>query len=98
MVAAQPQHRLAAPTADLTPAIIARAIAARLHKLGVPEHIETRMHERIAVLDAREAAMKAARKSPQVTARPGSAAAVRTTPAPVCLKAAAPWPASAATT
>lgn len=50
------------PTADLTPAIIARAIAARLHKLGVPEHIETRMHERIAVLDAREAAMKAAKE------------------------------------
>lgn len=48
------------PNADLTPALIARAIAARLHKLGVPQHIEARMHERIAVLDAREAALKAA--------------------------------------
>lgn len=50
------------PNADLTPALIARAIAARLHKLGVPAHIEARMHERIAVLDAREAALKAAKE------------------------------------
>ena len=52
------------PTADLTPALIARAIAKRLHKLGVPEHIEARMQERIAVLDAREAAMQAAKAAP----------------------------------
>ena len=52
------------PNADLTPALIARAIAARLHKLGVPAHIEARMHERIAVLDAREAALKAAQSLP----------------------------------
>lgn len=50
------------PNADLTPALIARAIAARLHKLGVPAHIEARMHERIAVLNAREAALKAAKE------------------------------------
>ena len=50
------------PNADLTPALIARAIAARLHKLGVPAHIEARMHERIAVLDAREAALQAAKE------------------------------------
>ncbi|MEX8193051.1 indolepyruvate ferredoxin oxidoreductase family protein [Comamonas guangdongensis] len=50
------------PNADLTPALIARAIAARLHKLGVPAHIEARMHERIAVLDARESALQAAKE------------------------------------
>ena len=52
------------PNADLTPAIIARAIARRLHKLGVPEHIEARMREHIAVLDAREAALKVAQAQP----------------------------------
>ena len=50
------------PTADLTPAIIARAIAQRLNKLGVPEHVQTRMQQRLAVLDAREAAIKAAKE------------------------------------
>ena len=51
------------PNADLTPALIARAIAQRLKKLGVPPHIEARMQERIAVLDAREAALKAAKEA-----------------------------------
>ncbi|MBS3020868.1 hypothetical protein DJFAAGMI_03632 [Comamonas sp. PE63] len=50
------------PTADLTPAIIARAIAQRLKKLGVPEHVQARMQQRLAVLDAREAAIKAAKE------------------------------------
>jgi indolepyruvate ferredoxin oxidoreductase len=40
--------------ADLTPAIIARAIAKRLKKLGVSADIEARMNERLAVVDARE--------------------------------------------
>ena len=43
--------------ADLTPAIIAKAIAKRLKKLGVPEHIARRMDERLAVVDARERAL-----------------------------------------
>ncbi|GAB2487000.1 indolepyruvate ferredoxin oxidoreductase family protein [Comamonas humi] len=42
------------PKADLTPAIIARAIAKRLKKLGVPSDIVARMDERLAVLDARD--------------------------------------------
>ena len=46
--------------ADLTPAIIAKAIAKRLKKLGVPEHIARRMDERLAVVDAREQALSAA--------------------------------------
>lgn len=50
--------------ADLTPALIARAIVQRLTKIGVPEHIAQRMHERIAVLDAREAALKVAQSQP----------------------------------
>ncbi len=40
--------------ADLTPAIIARAIAKRLKKLGVSEDIVARMDQRLAVVDARE--------------------------------------------
>jgi indolepyruvate ferredoxin oxidoreductase len=48
--------------ADLTPALVARAIAKRLTKLGVPEDVQRRMAQRLQVLDARErelAALKA---------------------------------------
>ncbi|RVU49738.1 indolepyruvate ferredoxin oxidoreductase family protein [Rubrivivax rivuli] len=47
---------------DLTPAIIAKAIAKRLKKMGVPADIAARMDERLATIAAREtqlAAMKA---------------------------------------
>ena len=40
--------------ADLTPAIIARAIAKRLKKLPMPEDVLVRMETRLAVLDAKE--------------------------------------------
>ncbi len=40
--------------ADLTPAIIAKAIAKRLKKLGVSADIAARMDERLAILAARE--------------------------------------------
>jgi indolepyruvate ferredoxin oxidoreductase len=40
--------------ADLTPAIIAKAIAKRLNKLGVPEDVRSRMAQRIAVIESRE--------------------------------------------
>ncbi len=40
--------------ADLTPAIIAKAIAKRLKKLGVNEDIAARMDQRLAVIEARE--------------------------------------------
>ncbi|HPO21136.1 MAG TPA: indolepyruvate ferredoxin oxidoreductase family protein, partial [Rubrivivax sp.] len=43
--------------ADLTPAIIAKAIAKRLNKLGVPEHIAARMEQRLAIIAARERAL-----------------------------------------
>ena len=43
--------------ADLTPAIIAKAIAKRLKKLGVPADIVARMESRLAVIDARERAL-----------------------------------------
>ncbi|MFC5519778.1 indolepyruvate ferredoxin oxidoreductase family protein [Polaromonas jejuensis] len=43
--------------ADLTPAIIAKAIAKRLKKLGVPGDIIARMEGRLAVIDARERAL-----------------------------------------
>ena len=42
--------------ADLTPAIIARAIAKRLKKLPMPEDVLVRMETRLAVLDAKERA------------------------------------------
>jgi indolepyruvate ferredoxin oxidoreductase len=43
--------------ADLTPAIIAQAIARRLKKLGVPSDIAARMDERIGILEAKERAL-----------------------------------------
>ncbi|MEO8299122.1 MAG: indolepyruvate ferredoxin oxidoreductase family protein [Burkholderiales bacterium] len=43
--------------ADLTPAIIAKAIAKRLNKLGVPPDIARRMQARLDVIDAKERAM-----------------------------------------
>jgi len=51
------QNWLLRPKADLTPAIIARAIAKRLKKLGVPADIVARMDARLAVIDAREQGM-----------------------------------------
>ncbi len=44
---------------DLTPALIARAIAKRLKKLGVPEDVQVRMDRHLAVLDAKERQMLA---------------------------------------
>ncbi|MCW5661369.1 MAG: indolepyruvate ferredoxin oxidoreductase family protein [Burkholderiaceae bacterium] len=43
--------------ADLTPAIIAQAIARRLKKLGVPADIASRMDARIGILEAKERAL-----------------------------------------
>jgi indolepyruvate ferredoxin oxidoreductase len=40
--------------ADLTPALIAKAIAKRLKKLGVPEDVLRRMDQRLTVISARE--------------------------------------------
>jgi len=45
--------------ADLTPTLIAQAIAKRLKKLGMPEHIVARMDARLAVLEAKDRAMSA---------------------------------------
>ena len=45
--------------ADLTPAIIAKAIAKRLKKLGVDADTVRRMDERIAVINAKEASLAA---------------------------------------
>ncbi len=48
------QNWLLRAKADLTPAIIAKAIAKRLKKLGVPAEVIARMDQRLAVLSARE--------------------------------------------
>ncbi len=53
------QNWLLRPKADLTPAIIAKAIAKRLKKLGVPADIVARMDERISVVEARERGLAA---------------------------------------
>ena len=45
--------------ADLTPALIARAIAKRLVKLGVPDDVVARMAQHLAVLEARERSLNA---------------------------------------
>ena len=45
--------------ADLSPALVARAIAQRLHKLGVPDDVAARIDTHIALLDATDRAMQA---------------------------------------
>ncbi|MBB6576172.1 indolepyruvate ferredoxin oxidoreductase [Comamonas odontotermitis] len=47
-------HWLLRPKADLTPAIIAQAVAKRLKKLGVPDDIVRRMDARLEIIAARE--------------------------------------------
>ncbi len=47
-------HWLLRPKADLTPALVAKAIAQRLKRLGVPDEVAARMDARLAEIDARE--------------------------------------------
>jgi indolepyruvate ferredoxin oxidoreductase len=51
------------PQADLTPAIIARAIAKRLKKLGVDADVAARLDARVALIDSKENALKAEEKT-----------------------------------
>ena len=51
-------HTLLRANADLSPAIIARAIAKRLRKLGVPEDVQARIDAQLAILTAQEQAMQ----------------------------------------
>ena len=53
------QNWLLRAKADLTPAIIAKAIAKRLKKLGVPEDVVARMDSRLVIVEARERALAA---------------------------------------
>ncbi|MEY4753251.1 MAG: hypothetical protein RJA44_926, partial [Pseudomonadota bacterium] len=48
------QHWLLRAKADLTPALIAKAIARRLNRLGVPADISARMQQRLDVIEAKE--------------------------------------------
>ncbi|OJX34037.1 MAG: indolepyruvate ferredoxin oxidoreductase [Burkholderiales bacterium 68-12] len=52
------QNWLLRPKADLTPALIAQAIAKRLTKRGVPQDIVARMEARLATIEARERALQ----------------------------------------
>jgi indolepyruvate ferredoxin oxidoreductase len=91
------QNWLLRAKADLTPALIAKAIAKRLKKLGVSADIVARMDARLAIIEASERAMTELKADTGERAR-GFAAAARTTPARACPRARAPWRASAATT
>jgi indolepyruvate ferredoxin oxidoreductase len=53
------QHWLLRAQADLTPAIIAKAIAKRLKKLGVDSDIAARMDARVAIIEAKERSLQA---------------------------------------
>ena len=55
--------------ADLSPALIARAIAQRLHKLGVPDDVRAGIEAHIALLDATDRALLVLDASP-AQARP----------------------------
>ncbi len=55
------QNWLLRAQADLTPVIVARAIAKRLKKLGVSSDIAARMEERLAIVEARERQLSGAR-------------------------------------
>ncbi len=57
------QNWLLRPQADLTPAIIARAIAKRLKKLGVDADVQARLDARVAIIDTKENALKAEEKT-----------------------------------
>ena len=52
-------HTLLRANADLTPAIIARAIALRLQKMGLDADTTARINAHLAILDAKESAMHA---------------------------------------
>ncbi len=52
-------HTLLRANADLSPALIAKAIAQRVKKLGLDSHMEARIDAQLAILEAKERAMKA---------------------------------------
>jgi indolepyruvate ferredoxin oxidoreductase len=51
-------HTLLRANADLTPSIIARAIARRLRKLGLPDDVQARMDTQLAIYTAQEQSMQ----------------------------------------
>jgi indolepyruvate ferredoxin oxidoreductase len=58
------ENWLLRPKADLTPAIIAKAIAHRLKRLGVPADVAARMDTRVGIIEARERALAATAANP----------------------------------
>ena len=58
-------HTLLRAHADLSPALIAKAIAARLKKLGVDADTTARMDAQLALLAARESALQATTLTPE---------------------------------
>jgi indolepyruvate ferredoxin oxidoreductase len=63
-------HTLLRANADLSPALIARAIAQRLKKLGVPEDVAARMDRHLDVLDAKERGMLTLTTGTEVARQP----------------------------
>ena len=51
-------HTLLRANADLSPAIIARAVARRLRKMGLPEDVQARVDAQLAILTAQEQSMQ----------------------------------------
>ncbi|WP_439112568.1 indolepyruvate ferredoxin oxidoreductase family protein [Hydrogenophaga sp.] len=51
-------HTLLRANADLTPSIIARAVAKRLRKMGLPEDVQARIDAQLAILTAQEQSMQ----------------------------------------
>ena len=51
-------HTLLRANADLSPAIIARAVARRLRKMGMPEDVQARIDAQLAILTAQEQSMQ----------------------------------------
>lgn len=51
-------HTLLRANADLSPAIIARAVARRLRKLGLPEDVQARIDAQLAIYTAQEQSMQ----------------------------------------
>ncbi len=84
------------PRRELTPAMIARVIAARIRRLELLPRAMEQLNARVDWINAKEAALATPQGS-RWSASPTSAPAARTTPRPTCPKAAAPSPASAAT-
>ena len=85
------------PHAELTPAMIARVIAQRIERLELHPRTTEKHHASASTASTQKEARARQAQDQRSRACPTSARAARTTRRPTCPKAAARWPASAAT-